>query len=171
MIPNFSTYLKESVWGDLRKKSLGQEDRIEKDVNLMDFKELHDYILDHYDYPDEAYVTFKEPEEGKFGIEAYIMNLENSPDQDFYIEYTTEYTEYSKGKPAVVIPDNIPQYLPGIYKKMDAKYDLEEFTNETIFGMSYHISIKPKTGEVNNRFFLELLDFLSDNTTSYIKKK
>ena len=29
MIPNFSTYLKESVWGDIRKKSLGQEERIE----------------------------------------------------------------------------------------------------------------------------------------------
>ena len=49
MIPNFSTYLKESVWGDIRKKSLGQEERIEDDISNYDFKEMLDYINSIYE--------------------------------------------------------------------------------------------------------------------------
>ena len=36
MIPNFKTYLIESVWGDLRKKSLGQEIREEDNIDDLD---------------------------------------------------------------------------------------------------------------------------------------
>ena len=38
MIPDFNTYLKESVWGDIRKKSLGKEEREEN--HISNIKEL-----------------------------------------------------------------------------------------------------------------------------------
>lgn len=48
MIPNFRTYLKESVWGDIRKKSLGQEERIENSFNNMSPQELVDFLNENY---------------------------------------------------------------------------------------------------------------------------
>ena len=58
----------ESIWSDIQDRSSGETIRKEDDVNLLDFKGLYNYILGHYDYPDEEYVIFKEPAKGKFGI-------------------------------------------------------------------------------------------------------
>ena len=43
-----SKKISESVWGNIRKKSMGQETRIEEDVNHMDFDTFADYIKDNY---------------------------------------------------------------------------------------------------------------------------
>lgn len=48
MIPKFKTYIKESVWGDIRKKSLGQEERIENSFNNMSPQELVDFLNERY---------------------------------------------------------------------------------------------------------------------------
>ena len=56
--------LSESVWGDLRKKSLGQETRIEEDVNHMDFDTFADYIK--YNYSEKGdWFSVNESEDGK----------------------------------------------------------------------------------------------------------
>lgn len=39
----------ESIWGDIRKKSLGQEERVENAVNTLSKDEFYDYINDHYE--------------------------------------------------------------------------------------------------------------------------
>ena len=49
MIPNFRTYLNESVWGDLRKKSLGQEERMEDDVNSLGCADFCEYLKTKYE--------------------------------------------------------------------------------------------------------------------------
>ena len=54
--------LSESVWGDIRKKSLGQEQRLEDDVNLLSKDEFYDYINDHYEVRDNN------PGEPRFGM-------------------------------------------------------------------------------------------------------
>ena len=41
-------FLGESVWGDIRKKSLGQEERMEDDVNHLDRDGFYKYLMDHY---------------------------------------------------------------------------------------------------------------------------
>ena len=57
--------LSESVWGDLRKKSLGQEVRIENDVENMTSREFYEYIIDNYDIintPNNDEMWFYSPE-------------------------------------------------------------------------------------------------------------
>lgn len=54
--------LSESVWANIRKKSLGQEERLEFDVNSLDRNGLYDYVLDNYGFT----------EKGSLG--AYISN-------------------------------------------------------------------------------------------------
>jgi hypothetical protein len=48
MIPDFKTYIKESLWSDLQDRSSGDVIRKEDDVNLLDLNEFYKYIKDHY---------------------------------------------------------------------------------------------------------------------------
>ena len=50
MIPNFSTYLKESVWGNISKRAEGSVSRKEDDINNLDIDELCNYIKDKYEF-------------------------------------------------------------------------------------------------------------------------
>ena len=42
--------LMESVWGDIRKKSLGKEARVEDDINLFSRDEFFEYLNENYKY-------------------------------------------------------------------------------------------------------------------------
>lgn len=44
--------LSESVWMDIHKQSVGDLERKEDNVNLLDIQGLYDYFLKHYEYVD-----------------------------------------------------------------------------------------------------------------------
>ena len=48
MIPDFKTYIGESVWTDMQKRSSGEDIRQEDDIDLLDIDGLYDYIDTHY---------------------------------------------------------------------------------------------------------------------------
>ena len=48
MIPDFKTYIKESIWSDIQDRSAGDVIRKEDDVNHMNFDTFADYIKDNY---------------------------------------------------------------------------------------------------------------------------
>lgn len=48
MIPDFKTYLKESVWMDIHKQSTGDIERKEDNINNLSQDELFDYLKVHY---------------------------------------------------------------------------------------------------------------------------
>lgn len=72
--------LSESVWGDVRKKSLGQEVRIENDIDGLSYKEFLEYITDTYiptsKYHIHSFVSLKNPDEF-ICIQMPIEDLEN----------------------------------------------------------------------------------------------
>ena len=48
MIPDFKTYIKESIWSDIQDRSSGETIRKEDDVNHMNFDTFAEYIKDNY---------------------------------------------------------------------------------------------------------------------------
>lgn len=52
MIPNFKTYIGESVWGDIRKRGNGSEIKREDNIDNMVFAEFFQYIKDNYEVCD-----------------------------------------------------------------------------------------------------------------------
>ena len=48
MIPDFKTFIKESIWSDIQDRSAGDTVRKEDDINIFDCDELYDYIFDLY---------------------------------------------------------------------------------------------------------------------------
>ena len=82
MIPNFNTYIKESVWGDIRKQGLGTEVKAEDDVNILSQDNLFEYLKDKYsvriyqidndhkpiDRENEISVPYARPRELSYGL-------------------------------------------------------------------------------------------------------
>ena len=49
MIPDFKTFINESLWSDMEDRSIGDEIRKEDDINHLDFEELIEYVKDRYE--------------------------------------------------------------------------------------------------------------------------
>ena len=56
MIPDFKTYIKESVWGDIYKRGAGEQIRTEDDINHLNRDEFYDYICSQYTTSDASIV-------------------------------------------------------------------------------------------------------------------
>ena len=48
MIPDFKTFIEESLWSEIQDRSSGDAIRKEDDVNLLDLDEFYEYIKEHY---------------------------------------------------------------------------------------------------------------------------
>ena len=62
MIPDFKTYLRESIWSDMQDRgtrdAIKTEDKI--DVDSLSYDELYDYLMNRYKLTDPAYFIEKE---------------------------------------------------------------------------------------------------------------
>ena len=168
--------LSESVWGDIRKKSLGQEDRIEDDVNNMSPRELYEYILSGYracgGVPLKKSVRLSQTE---FIVEVDVYESKHEKEGGF----TLELNFYLRGRKALKLgPDGLRSHLDQVdtwlineLKEFAEvkRYDAERFYN------SYFL-ISPKDGsETTNKFFLMVLDYLidakKDSVSEFLKLK
>jgi len=165
MIPKFKTYIGESVWGDIRKKSLGQEERLENDVNLMDYKELGNYILKNYNLADEDDLSWRYTRGDYVEVNVFIIRLD---DNDNVLEYFTAIDNDDDSKKVTVYP-NIEELDPNLYNKLKETYKL--YDTEDRMGMMSLLGIDPKDGRnVDNKFFIEVLNFIIDNLDSKYRK-
>lgn len=48
MIPDFKTFIKESIWSDMQDRSSGETVRQEDDINHLDYVEFFTYLTEHY---------------------------------------------------------------------------------------------------------------------------
>ena len=48
MIPDFKTFIKESIWSDMQDRSAGDTVRKEDDINHLDYEEFFVYLTKHY---------------------------------------------------------------------------------------------------------------------------
>ena len=48
MIPDFKTYITESIWSDIQDRSMGKTVRKEDDIDHLDYVEFFTYLTEHY---------------------------------------------------------------------------------------------------------------------------
>ena len=48
MIPDFKTFIKESIWSDMQDRSSGEVVRKEDDIDHLDYEEFFVYLTKHY---------------------------------------------------------------------------------------------------------------------------
>ena len=156
MIPDFKTYLKESVWGDIRRRAEGVQDRKENDIDLLDLEGLFQYMKDHYGLYDGLNITKYEPTEtllipvfnkgGTSGI--YQLYVENFKDPEKKILELVS--------PRFISSDDL------LYAKIREKYKL--LTPKYNYDKNVIIA-KDEHTPATNSFVLDVLDFIIDNIT------
>ena len=145
MIPDFKTYLRESIWSDIQDRSAGKVIRKEDDVNHMNFDTFADYIEDNYS------------EEGN-----WFSIGENSDEKSRYIEIEiisgiTLSFNVVDGEIYSILVQSINKYVdvPG----------LKKIFNVNILGRST-VGVVEKNWTKSNNTFVKLIEFFLEKKTN-----
>ena len=162
MIPDFKTYIKESVWSDIHKRSNGESVRKEDEFN-----DICKFIKNTY------IVGFVGMDDIKFGddhihMQIYeVLGLNAFSSVNIYKDRITfssidpnRYRAQSLRKFVTYIKNDINQ----LFDKIKDTYSPEISTFD---GLEHWISfkIKPKDGKITKEFCAEVIDFVLNNTT------
>ena len=156
MIPDFKTYIGESVWSDIHKRSNGEKERKEDNVDLLDRLGLMDYLKKHYK---ELYGSGNFTTTVGLGGTITVCLCE---DTDGYYQYI--FIEDLDNDPKVYLCDTFKELCEDIYKELEDKYTVHITKDYKLSDLDY-IRIEPKGCrylKLSNSFFLQVLDFILD---------
>ena len=155
MIPDFKTYLNESVWGDIRKKSLGQEERLEFDVNQLNCEGLLEYLRKHYSFRNVGKYTYDKHLSGNAKFVSIPFAVLNTDMMCYCITYLPNYWGGGNNVIKISIDFFKRTYLKHLYRQLKTVFRCDK--NE-LFSNIY-IYPKDKNRTVDIKFFLEFLDY------------
>ena len=146
--------LSESIWSDMQDRSSGETVRKEDDINLLDRDGFYNYIMEHYK-------TATEDVTGPYAI----INSENADYINIPIledETNTLYRviiwHFNTDERYITIP---LRKLFGVFVKLRDTFKLQ--SNEDRINPLFKVFPKDNK-KVDNKFFLEVIDFIIDNT-------
>ena len=144
----------ESIWSDIQDRSSGDTVRKEDDINLLDRDGFYNYIMEHYK-------TTTEDVTGPYAI----INSENADYINIPIledETNTLYRviiwHFNTDERYITIP---LRKLFGVFVKLRDTFKLQ--SNEDRINPLFKVFPKDNK-KVDNKFFLEVIDFIIDNT-------
>lgn len=162
MIPDFKTYICESIWTDIQKRSSGEIVRKEDDVNLLDRQGLVDYIKAHYKCADDAIIQTI-VEGGNIFVCLY-------KDADGYLTYLMY--DHIDGFRKLYLTAGF-KGSTYVYNELKTNYKLTEAEGEDMNPIN-NIRIEPKGcryKNLTNKFFLEVLDFIIERIDKPLDKQ
>ena len=158
----------ESIWSDMEDRSIGDQVRKEDDINNLDLDDFYDYLNRTY----ESYHTHHE----LAGTLLLKINILDSMSimvlTDLNDIYRLRFDNFSDKDRFISFPLTPNLKKDQLYHRLKDNYLITEI--ETIeHGTEIHIY--PRNGEVNNSFYVELIDFILENaglrlTINIVKK-
>ena len=149
MIPDFKTFIKESIWSDIQDRSMGKTVRKEDDINLMSGEDFCDYLNDNYIGKYDQEIIYDDI--SKRIIISILKKFAN-------VRYSIIYSYKSN---TITMNDEVESICPELCKKIKENFKVDkEYVN-----INYtKFIISPSDGsECTNRFFVDVLDFIIDN--------
>ena len=151
--------LSESVWGSIRKKSLGQEVRIENDVDRLSYKDFLGYLEGTY-IPTDEYVITTTPSISNPAlmlIQVPIWTDMGDGVHSITINYQTKtglYHSYDKDQPScVAISSLIFHEFPELENALN-EYDIDKTQKKSVY------VIDTKEGPLKNSDCVNILDIV-----------
>ena len=152
----------ESVWRDIRKKSLGKEDRIESGIDFLSCQEFLKYLKNEY----ICYTAQRGIEICKSIIDTLYVPICHAK-KNLETNYTLTLENYDSDKKIYLIKTQNIDENDDLYLILEPNYSL------TIINYGYKgfmendnncIEIKPKDGvDITNKFFLNLINHILKN--------
>ena len=146
--------LSESIWSDIQDRSSGDTVRKEDDINLLDRDGFYNYIMEHYK-------TVTEDVTGPYAI----INSENADyintpilEDETNTLYRVIIWHFNTDERYITIP---LRKLFGVFVKLRDTFKLQ--SNEDRINPLFKVFPKDNK-KVDNKFFLEVIDFIIDNT-------
>ena len=147
----------ESVWGDIRKRGLGDEVKAEDDVNLMSVDEFYEYLKN---YCDDGARTYIDSRKDFISIDAIQVNNNYKRMEQLFLVLSCDSDRL------ITLPYSFMENFKNVFMKLNDKFlldfpeakDKEDYEN--LLNTSF-IEIHPKDGgKITNRFFIEVFDFI-----------
>ncbi len=146
----------ESIWSDIQDRSTGEVVRKEDDVNLLDRDGFYKYIMEHYK-------TSTEDVTGPY----VIINSKNSDyinipilEDGINTLYRVIIWNFDKDGRYITIPAKEPFWGSDLFVKIRDTFKLQANTDQ----LNPLFKVFPKDNKkVDNKFFLEVIDFIIDN--------
>ena len=153
MIPDFKTYIGESVWADMHKRSNGSQGRKEDDVDYLEIGDFTNYLIDRYKITDTSYDFYIEHDYTNIIVPILARKLNSA------FCFNLVFDEHNK---VIYLNKSISEEVvfSKIYEKLKNEYRLD-----WVHVNGQKLQISPKEGEVTNSFFVNVIDFIIDNTS------
>ena len=158
MIPDFKTFIKESIWSDMQDRSAGDAVRKEDDINILDCDELYDYIFDLYKsidiYP-LPLVSSTSQTHTYFSIPIFKSGY-----KVYRIDCTFENNKISKIRLMATDAD-VKDFKQSLIDNFDVTIDIDGA-----------LTITAKDGTVSNQVCMDLIKTIVENAPHpYLKKR
>lgn len=158
MIPDFKTFIKESIWSDIQDRSMGKTVRKEDDIDLLDINELCEYLKTIYKTNSDNDINVIEIEGNMY---LTICLYEDEYGYYRYIYYDGDYINTQ-----LDVIETLKCLLE-FERKFSIKFNENDFVVNCI-------DIYPKDKAripVTNKFFIEVLDFILDKINTPLEQK
>ena len=158
MIPDFKTYITESIWSDIQDRSMGKTVRKEDDINLLDINEFCEYLKTIYKTNSDNDISVIKIEDNMY---LTICLYEDEYGYYRYIYYDGDYINTQ-----LDVIETLKCLLE-FERKFSIKFNENDFVVNCI-------DIYPKDKAripVTNKFFIEVLDFILDRINTPLEQK
>ena len=158
MIPDFKTYIGESVWNDIRRQSAGRQGRIEDDmsfVNDMNKDELYGFLFHRY--------TVKPKYKYFIGDLGQTLSIPVFTDgTKTFSVFITNFDACYKNRDVFVNGDFVVK-ANDMFTKLEKKFHIEtcyNANNEPDYADIYPDKSKDN---IKNLFVIKVIEFIMDN--------
>lgn len=156
MIPDFNTFIKESIWSDIHKRSNGESVRKEDDINNLDRDGLYDYIYDIYEQTSE----FPRPLKSQTpGCKYFSIGIFEDTTKIYRLS-----VDFSGGQISKI---SINANLACCEEFKDILLDRFHVIDDVIEGLI----IEDKNGMTTNQLCIDLIQTIIDNTSKPLLKR
>lgn len=146
MIPDFKTFVGESVWSDIHRRSNGKQERAENGVNQLDLEGLCEYLNKIYDsFDPKSMIEINEDDNDKW-LSVYIF--EDTSGYFLSICYD--------GNDICLPYDMVSDFIDIDEVNMLFSAKLEK-NNFDVYLLSFS---SKKNGDVNNSLLIEVIDYV-----------
>ena len=163
MIPDFKTFIRESIWSDIQDRSSGKIGRKENDIDLLDIKELCEYLKTIYKTNSDNDIKVLEIEDDDHKIDTYLVICLYEDEKGYY-RYIYYNGDYINTQLDVIETLNCRS-------EFERKFSTTKGVND--FDVVC-IDIYPKDRArvpVTNKFFIEVLDFILDRIDAPLEQQ
>ena len=160
MIPDFKTYITESIWSDIQDRSAGDTVRKEDDVDILDREQFFDYLKDIYKPTTSIYDIRDFSVTNEILVPILMHDAAMRPKSSMYV--SIEYSDEDITETSIIISKKMGNNAPDLVEKIKEEFNTEDFQHAAYRGA--HIKIYPKdTSIITNSFFIKVVDFMLDN--------